>query len=711
MKRNLNKLFNPKSVAVIGASRTKGKVGHDVLKNILTCGYDGKVYPINPNANKIFGLKAYKSIKDIKSNIDLAVFAIPSTLVPQALKECGQKKVPNAIIISAGFKESGSEGARLERLIAEIGKKFRISILGPNCLGLIDTASCLNASFAAKMPQKGNIAFFSQSGALGTAILDWSLHEDIGFSKFVSLGNKVDVKEVDLLEVFENDPQTDVILGYIEDIKDGARFMKAAKRISKKKPIILTKSGGTEAGARAASSHTGSLAGSDKAFSAAFKQCGVIRADTVEDLFDYARAFSYQPLPKGTSLAIVTNAGGPGVMAADSVENSKVVNLSSFGKQTLDILRKSLPAGASLYNPVDLMGDAQVDRYKKALEAVLKDQSVDGVLVILTPQAMSKIRETAELVTKINTHGKPIFTCFLGGRLIKQGIDVLRQGRIPNYTFPERAVHSFSTMVRFMNWKKTPKEHIPVFEVAKDNAAKILDSSKAQGHYILPEYLSQQIISSYGFKLPKSFLAKTAQEASMYADQIGYPVVMKIASPDILHKSDVGGVKVGLDSKEKVEESFYAMTQKAKRIMPQANVVGVLVQEMISQGKEVIVGMVKDPQFGSLVMFGLGGVYVEILKDVSFRIAPLSQRDADFMIKEIRSYPILAGARGEEPIDMDSLRDCILRLSQLVMDFPEIAELDINPIKVMPKSIGGSYAIDVRMALSAPVIGAEGGKK
>ncbi|MFH1778924.1 MAG: acetate--CoA ligase alpha subunit [Candidatus Omnitrophota bacterium] len=693
---NLEKLFNPDSVAVIGASHKKGKVGHDVLVNLIRYGYKGKIYAINPKPEKIMGLKPYPKVTDVKGKIDLAVFAIPAPLVPNSLFECGKAGIPAAIIISAGFKECGPEGAKLEREVAEIAKVFNIRVLGPNCLGLINTASSLNASFAAEMPSKGDIAFFSQSGALCTAILDWAVKEKIGFSKFVSLGNKVDISEATFLESLGDDPDTKVILGYIEDVKDGREFMRVARKVTAKKPVIICKAGGTQAGARAASSHTGSLAGSEAAFNAAFVQTGIVRAHSVEDLFNYAVAFSYQKLPKGERLAIITNAGGPGIIAVDAVERSQNAKVASFDKGTIDYLRKSLPVGAAIYNPVDVIGDADEERYRKALEAVLKDPNVDGALVILTPQTMSKIKETAACVADLRNE-KPLLASFMGGVLIEKGLKVLHKNRIPNYPFPERAVAAFDAMVKYGKFRKIPKEKTKTLSVNKDKVKKIIDEAIRSGQKDIPEYMAQEIIESYGFALPKSVLAKTASEACFAANKIGCPVVMKIASPTILHKSDIGGVKIGLVNTKQVEEAFYEMTQRAKRVMPDAVIMGVLVQEMVTGGKEVILGMSKDSQFGPLLMFGLGGIYVEVLKDVSFRIAPITSKEAKAMIDEIRANALLRGARGEKPTDIESIKDGLLRLSKLVTDFPIICELDINPLMVFPVDKGGSVALDVRI--------------
>ncbi|TET41841.1 MAG: CoA-binding protein, partial [Elusimicrobia bacterium] len=685
----VKKLFNPKSIAVIGASRQEGKVGHSVLKNLLQYGYPGKIYPINPKAEEILRTRTYSTIFAVEGEIDLAVVAIPSQFVPSILRDCVNRGIGAVVIISAGFKESGKQGSQLERELVETIKNSGIRVLGPNCLGIIDTASSLNASFAAGMPSPGNIAFFSQSGALCTAVLDWALGEDVGFSKFISLGNKADIDEVDLLLTLADDQETKVILGYLEGVSNGTRFMEVAREVSRKKPVIIIKSGRTQAGARAASSHTGTLTGLDTAYEAAFRQCGIIRAETVQTLFDYAIAFAHQPLPRGPNLAILTNAGGPGIIAADAVENS-ILQMASFRENTISKLRKELPPNASIYNPVDVIGDAGADRYEKAMKTIVNDPGVDSLTVILAPQAMTKIKETAEVIRKISSavSDKPIVSSFMGRLEVKQGIRILRSGKIPNYSYPERTISVLEAMVKYRKWKETPFGKILSFEVNKKKAEKIFTKAKEKSEANLTTEETREVLSAYGFSLPQRIVTETSREAISAANSLGYPVVMKIVSPDILHKSDVGGVKVGITEKSQVARSFEDLISNAKRFMPEALILGVTVEEMIVPGKEVVLGSSRDPSFGPLLMFGLGGIYVEVLKDVSFRIAPLTFNEAELMIKEIRSYPILKGVRGEEPSDLIAVRESLLRLSQLVTDFSEILEIDINPLMVLPAGKG-----------------------
>jgi acetyl coenzyme A synthetase (ADP forming)-like protein len=694
----LKNFFEPKSVAVLGASSTPGKVGYDVLKNLIQSGFKGKIYPLNPKSSEIQGVKTYPTLLAIDATIDLLLYILPPQFILSTLDECKKKNIDSIIAISAGFKETGTAGARIEREMLKKAKALNIRILGPNCLGLINTSSRLNATFAPGMPADGNIAFFSQSGALCIAILDWALGEGTGFSKFISLGNKSDLGEIDFMRYLADDDSTKVILGYLEGIDDGRRFMEVAREVSKKKPVIITKSGGTSAGAKAASSHTGSLAGSERSIQAAFHQTGIIRADTVSDLFNYALAFAYQPISQGSRIAILTNSGGPGIMAADAIEHNNL-HLASFSRETQDKLRSFLPTIASIYNPVDIIGDARAERYHKSLELILNDPNVDGVLVILTPTAVIDVKETAEIVARLAAHStKPILSSFMGKKSVAQGISVLQHNKIPNYDYPESAVKVFRIMRDYRNWLNTPAPSYKTFKTKKRKVATILAEYRKKNLLKLGEHEAGEVISSYGFKVPKSILAHTSKEALAAAKQIGYPLVMKIVSPDILHKTDVGGVRVGIQNAPQVKDAFLEITSQAKRYQPRATILGVSMQEMITEGKEIILGISKDPQFGPLIMFGLGGIYVEVLKDVSFRIAPLGEKDADEMIREIHSFPLLRGVRGERPTDVSALKECLLRLSQLVTDFPEIMELDINPLIVKAEG-EGAVAADARITL------------
>ncbi len=694
----LEALFSPRSVAVIGASRSEGKLGRSVLKNLVQYGYRGPVYPVNLKADEILGLRCYARVSDIPHDVDLAVIVVPSRFVPEVMADCAAKGVKAAIIISAGFREVGPEGAKLEREVVEIARKSGMRLLGPNSLGLIDTASSLNATFAASMPERGEIAFMSQSGALCTSILDWAGPAGVGFSKFVSLGNKADLDEVDMLEAWRDDERSRVILAYLEGIAEGRRFMDVARGLTKEKPLIVVKSGTTSAGSRAVSSHTGSLAGSEAAYNAAFKQCGVIRARSVEELFDYSVAFAYQPLPQGERVAIITNAGGPGIMAADACEKEGLA-LAALTAETIERLRSHLPTAASLYNPIDVLGDALADRYRLALEAALQDANVDAILVLLTPQAMTQIEETASsLVEASRRSAKPILACFMGGERVAPGVEILNRGHVPNYQYPERAVRALAAMCEHRQWREQEIELPVAFTVNRAQAEAAIEKARAAGRLRLGEMEACQVLSAYGLPLPKAALARSAEEAVASAEEIGYPVVMKVVSPEILHKSDIGGVRVGIQSASEVRDAFDLITYRATKYMPGADIWGILVQEMARQTREVIIGVTKDPQFGHLIMFGLGGIYVEALKDVTFRVAPLTPSEARAMITEIRSYPLLSGVRGERPADIDSIVDCLLRVSQLVTDLPEIVELDINPLMV--GEVGqGALVVDCRMVI------------
>ena len=696
----LEAFFNPRSVAVIGASRSKEKLGHGVLANLIEFGYPGQIYPINPKADEILGLKCYPSVLDVPGPIDLAIVVIPAQFVAAVLEECGQKGVKGVVIISAGFREAGREGVKRERKIVDIAKRYKMRLVGPNCLGIIDTVCPLNASFAAGMPPKGTIAFMSQSGALCTAILDWALAAGIGFSHFVSLGNKADVAEVDLLEAWENDPHSNVILTYIEGLPAGRKFMEVARRVTRRIPVIAVKAGTTSAGSRAVSSHTGSLAGSERAYEAAFRQSGVLRAESIQHLFDYSLAFAYQPVLRGRRIAIVTNAGGPGVMATDALEREGL-SLASLSRDTIEFLRTHLPPAANIYNPVDVLGDALADRYGLALEAVLKDKNVDGVIVILTPQVMTKIEETARLVGEIAArYDKPVLGCFMGEAKVSAGIKILNEHKIPNYPFPERAVGAMRAMMDYRRWLERPPLKVEEFEVDREKVKEIFAQVRAEGRVTIGDAEAREIMQAYGIPIPQSKLARTPEEAVEIAEEIGYPVVMKVASPDILHKTDIGGVKLNIASATDVRDAFDLLVYRATRFMPDAEIWGCLVQEMVKEAKEVIVGMNCDPQFGPLVMFGLGGIYVEALRDVSFRIAPFSRQEAEEMIREIRSYELLKGVRGERPADIAAIVDCLLRVSQLATDFPEIVELDINPLMVKEAG-GGAVAVDMRLVLAS----------
>jgi len=690
----LDALFNPRSITVIGASHDPKKVGHVVLNNLIRHKFSGRLYPVNPSGGEILGLKAYPSVSAIGDNPDLAVIAVPARIVPGTLRECAAAGIKSAVILSAGFKEAGKEGTRLEEELRSISKERGIRILGPNCLGLINTANNMNATFAADMLPKGKIAFFSQSGAMGIAIMDWAIGNEIGFSKFISLGNKADLSEIDFIEYFIDDPDTNMILGYLEDVVDGKRFMDIAHKATRVKPVVLLKSGGTEAGARAASSHTGALAGSDVAFDAAFRQTGIMRAQGVQDLFDTALAFAEGKIPAGNGLLVITNAGGPGIIAADTAERLGV-ELPHMTRESIAAMALKLPPNATVFNPVDVIGDATSERYAAVLAQAARDPNVDGMLVILTPQAMTDIDNTADVViTTSGTTDKPIIASFMGEARVRTAIKKLKDASIPNFSYPELAVKAFKRLSDHRARQNLEQEQPVCLEVNKGALRQKIDGFIAANKFQLGEDDAAAILAHYGFRFPRKALARTSREAAGLASKLGFPVVMKIASPDILHKTDVGGVKLSINSANEAEDAFLEITANARRFMPQAFIQGVTLYEMISGGKEVILGVTHDRTFGHMLMFGLGGIYVEVLKDVAFRITPISHRDAQAMVNEIKTSALLRGARGEKAVDVNAVVESILRLSCLVTDFPVIRELDVNPLVAMEK---GAVALDARI--------------
>ncbi|MBM3699793.1 MAG: CoA-binding protein [Actinobacteria bacterium] len=692
--------FCPKSVAVIGASRDKEKVGYTIVDNIIKSGYKGKILLVNPNAAEIHGIKCYKSVLDIKVDIDLAIMVIPSKHVLHALDDCAKKNTRFLIIISAGFKETGREGAILEKQIIDKAHIYNIRILGPNCLGMIDFNCPLNASFSPNMPEKGTIAFLSQSGALGTAVLDWAKTNGMGLSKFVSMGNKADISEIDLFKDWLDDKNTNVITAYVEGVTNGRQFMDVCSKVTKQKPIIIIKSGNTDAGAKAVSSHTGTLAGSSKAYEAAFRQTGVIRAGTIKDLFNLAAAFAHQPLPTGKNIAIITNAGGPGIMASDACEENGI-NLAQIKKETVEELKNFLPPAGNFYNPIDVLGDALAQRYAKTFEVILKDKDINAVMVLLTPQAMTQELETAKaLVEALKKSGRkiPVVTSFMGGHEVKEGVDYLNSSGIPSFSIPEEAVQALKALIDQAEWINKKQDELRIFKADKKYAAEIFRRNLDRNHYEIGEMEAREILAAYDIRVPYGAVAKNITDAKEIIKKTGFPVVMKIDSPDILHKSDVGGIKVGIENEVDLDAAFESIISSVKKFMPDARINGISIQEMIKDKKEIIIGVNKDPQFGHMIMFGLGGIYVEVLKDVSFRIAPLKESDAREMIEEIKAIKLLKGVRGESPSDIDSVVEVLLKISQLVTDFPDIMEMDINPLFVKEKG-KGSIAGDARISI------------
>ncbi|MEM1507453.1 MAG: acetate--CoA ligase [Candidatus Bathyarchaeia archaeon] len=696
----LDAFFNPRSIAVIGASRDPSKVGHRVFRNIVEASFKGALYPINPNADEILGFKCYRSVREAPGEVDLAVIVVPAKIVPSVVEDCGLKGVKGLIVISAGFSETGREGAQLEREVVSICRKYGMRMQGPNCLGIISVQSRVNASFAPSMPLPGNIAFVSQSGALGSAILNWAIRNEIGFTKFISLGNEADLNEADFIEALGEDEDTRVIGLYIEGVKEGERFVEVARRVSRKKPIIAIKAGTTSAGVKAVSSHTGSLAGSETAFSAAFKKAGIIRANTLEELFNLVISFSLQPIPKGKRVLIVTNGGGPGILTADACEKMGL-DLPLLEYEIIEKLREQMPPHASLSNPLDVLGDAEENRYKLALEAGLKSGNVDGIIVILTPQAVTPCEEIAKVVAEVGKSStKPIIASFMGLEDTSPAIRTLKEGRIPNYAFPESAAFVLKTMHEYSLIRDMPVEGLaPQLDVNIGKIADIVNRARLEGRPTLMVDEVIEVAKAAGIPMPTAGIARSREEAGKIADSIGYPVVLKIVSPDILHKTDIGGVILGVRSRSEAEENYEILVRRARSAIPGARITGVLVQKMAPPGKEVIVGAVRDPQFGPLIMFGLGGIYVNFLRDVSYRLGPLTRSEAAQMIEETRAYTLLRGVRGEPPSDIDAVIDVILKISQIMMQVKEISEMEVNPLFVY-ESGEGCLGVDIRIIIS-----------
>jgi acetyltransferase len=698
---DLNSLFNPKSVAIIGASKSPGKIGNVIVKNMISCAYQGKVFPINPKEPEIEGLVCYPSVDKTPEPAEMAVLAVPAARSLEIAEMCGKSGVRHLVAITAGFKETGRDGLELERKLLEICRNYKMRMLGPNCVGLMDTHTPINASFAAGYPLKGEIAFISQSGAMVLSILDWSFRTGLGFSKFVSLGNKADLTEAHFIEDAAEDPNTRVILCYIEDVEDGSHFIEVARRAVKKKPIIILKSGTSQAGAQAASSHTGALAGSDLAYETAFKQCGVIRAREMSELFDLAVAFAKQPVPRGQRVAIVTNSGGPGIVATDNIEQ-KNLSMARFTKETIDALREYLPAESNIYNPVDVLGDAKADRFRFSLERVLADPGVDSAVVLICPTAVSEPLETAQAMLEMRQAypDKPVFAAFMGGEKLAEGAQALSQAQIPCFTFPEPAITSISGMASYGRIKDMPEaqDQLSFTDVDMRTVKAVLFDIKRDNRLVLLGSEAAEIVSAYGIPAVPTFLANSPEEAAGYAEQAGFPVVLKIASPKIMHKTDIGGVKIGLNSREEVSRGFMEIMDNVHRYLPRVVLYGVEVQKMMPKGVELIIGVTRDVQFGPLIAFGLGGIYVNLLKDVAFRLTNgLNAKEIEKMISETRAYTLLRGYRGEKPADINAVIDTIGRVAKLVTDFPEITEMDINPAFAYSQGIS---ALDVKITVS-----------
>ncbi len=699
--KNIGSLFQPKAVAVIGASSKPGKVGNIVVKNLISSHYQGEIYPINPKEEFIEGLKNYHSVLDVPGEIDLVVVSIPAQAVVEAVQECVEKHVKNMIILTAGFKEIGGEGARLEREIVEIAREGGMNILGPNVIGSIDTMSPINASFAQMMPHQGNIAFISQSGAMLVAILDWSISVGLGFSKTISIGNKADISEIDLIEYLGEDPDTKVILCYLESISNGDEFLRVVSEVSKKKPIVILKSGSSSAGAKAASSHTGALAGSDLAYDLAFEQTGVIRAHTMTELFDLGLAFSKLPLPKGDRVAVITNAGGGGVVTADAVEKLGL-KMAVLSDETINNLKGLLPGEANVTNPIDVLGDAPPERYKIALEEVSKDGGVDAIIAMTCPTASAQPVPITEEVIRFSKENKdiPVFPVNMGGVTFDKANEMLMDENLPIYTFPEIPVEILEKMSKYTAYLKEveQQEVISIENVNKKAVSEIFRKVREDGRDALLGSETYQVAQYYGIPAAPLILAKKSEEAVKAASEMGYPVVLKIASDKILHKTDIGGVKANLKTEEEVRMAFEEIMSNAKKAYPDVVPNGIEVQKMMPKGQEMIIGMTRDNSFGPMIAFGMGGIYVNLIKDASFKLAKGLTRQAILkQIESTKAYTLLKGYRGEEASDINAVVDTIARIAKLTLDFPEIQELDINPVFVYPNGIS---SLDVKIKLN-----------
>lgn len=696
--------FSPKGIAVIGASQNPLKLGYGLARNLVQSNYQGVIHFVNPRGGSLLGRPIYASIAQIPDPVDLAILLIPASAVPGALQECGERGLRAAIIASGGFRETGEEGARLEAECLQVARRFGMRLMGPNCIGLLDTHLPLDATFLPPPgPLPGDVAFISHSGAICAAVIDWARGQGFGLSRLVSLGNQADVNETDILAPVAADPFTRVLTLYLEGVSDGRRFVEEAGRVARQKPIIALKVGRYASGRRAVTSHTGALAGQESAFNAAFRRAGVIRADTSEEMFDWARALAWCPAPKGRAMAILTNAGGPGVTAADALEANGLA-LAELSQATVSALRAILPPAASLHNPVDMLASATPEQYARCLDILLADPQVSGVLVILPPPPMHTAGAVAKaLIPIIHAAAKPVVIALMGERLIQEAVEHFRAARVPEYRFPERAASALAILAERAEYLQRQMDEPSPCSVGDKRKAQALLSPylSARGlssNGLLPQEIALRLVQVYGIPTPPSATAQTAEEATRLASELGFPVVLKVASGEITHKSDIGGVLLNINSPQAVADAFNQITANARKLHPQAEILGVTVQAMILSGQDVIIGVVQDAQFGPLVMFGSGGVEVEGLRDVAFALAPLSRQEAGRMLDDTWAGRKLRGYRNIPPADRQAVIDALICLSQIALDFPELAEIEINPLRVLGEG-QGIIALDVRASL------------
>ncbi len=697
----LDPILRPRSIAVVGASRTPGTIAHELVASLVRCGFVGPVFPVNPNAASVCAIKAYPTIGAVPDPVDQAVIVVPKERVQAVVEECADHGVKGLVVISAGFKEIGGEGIERERRLTAFVRERGIRMVGPNCMGVLnaDPAVSMNGTFYPNLPPFGRAAFVSQSGAMGLSVLDYAREYGIGIAQFVSVGNKPDVSGNDLLEAWEHDPGIDAILMYVESFGNPRRFLEIASRITRRKPIIVVKSGRSRAGARAASSHTGALAASDTAVDAMLTQAGVLRAGSVGELFDLAMAFSGQPLPRSRRTAVLTNAGGPGILAADALERHGVA-IPELSQPTVERLRPLFPEYASIRNPLDMIASATPPGYRTALTALLEDPAVDSAVAIFVPPLGVSQGDVSEAIAAaaVSRPDKPVLAVLMGHEGLPAGKAGLHEARIPAYIFPESAARALAAMCRQREWSE---KAVPVFEtlpVDRPAAERIVAEALAAGTRKLPEAAALALLAAYGIPVARARLARTPEAAAAIAAELGGPVALKIVAPTIIHKSDVGGVVLGVPP-EAVAEGASRMIATVKERVPGAAIAGVLVQEMLPTGRETIVGGTRDPSFGPMVMFGLGGIFVEVLSDVVFRMAPIARAQAADMVTGLRGAKLLTGVRGHPPVDQRALEDVLLRVSQLLVDFPAIAELDLNPLMAYPER---AVAADARVVLPGP---------
>ncbi|UCG56932.1 MAG: acetate--CoA ligase family protein [Phycisphaerales bacterium] len=695
----LESLLYPESIALIGASRQTGKVGHEILVNLLEGGFAGQIVPVNPSADEVLGLKCLHDLTAHDGSVDLTVIAAPTAFVEEAVKSAISARTKAIVVVTAGFGELGAAGTEMQSFIARLCADSGVRLLGPNCLGVINTDHRMNASFSKRMPKRGGISVLSQSGAVCTAMLDWAVARGLGLAKVVSIGNKADLNECDFLSAFVDDEQTKVIVGYLENITCGDEFIKVACRAASAKPLVLLRAGVTSAGMRAASAHTGHIAGHDIAYAAAFKRAGVIRAESFDALFDYAAALSMQPLPKGDRVAIITNAGGPAVMAADAVEQSGM-KVAALNRDSATTLKQELPSAAIISNPIDVLGDADPQRYATAVKAAQRDDAVDSIIVILTPHSMTRPAETARAIAACSSREKPMLAVFLGSADAMSERKELVDCSMPDYPSPERAVAALRAMFGYATWLSQPARVVTRFPVNRNRVDRIISRHQKTNQVQMGEVQAKEILRAYDFNVPDGQVANSADEAAEIAQRITFPVVMKVVSPDILHKSDVGGIKLNISSAEEVRDTFDLLTLRVGRRAPDARLQGIYVEKMCVHGLQVVLGMTYDPQFGPMLMFGLGGTFVDILKDVSCYLAPITADEAMQMLSETRSYALLRGSRGQADIDISAITGALQRISQLATDFPQIAELNIDPYIVGSPGTE-PMAVDARITLTA----------